>query len=152
MDLILWRHAEAEEGSDDLARELTRKGQQQASRMAAWLRPRLPRDYTLLVSEARRSQQTAAFLAKGAEVMPALNPGASAEEVLGGLGWPRRDGTVVVVGHQPWIGWLTAKLMAGEQQMWSVKKGAVWWLQHRQRDEFELVRLKVMMTPSMLDS
>jgi len=151
MDLILWRHAEAEEGSDDLARELTRRGQQQASRMAAWLRPRLPNEYTLLVSEARRSQQTAAFLAKGAEVMPALNPGASAEEVLNCLGWPNREGTVVVVGHQPWIGWLAAKLMSGDQQMWSVKKGAVWWLQHRQRDEFEQVRLKVMMTPSMLD-
>lgn len=50
MDLILWRHAEAEEGSNDLARELTRKGQQQAGLMAAWLRLRLPRDFQLLAS------------------------------------------------------------------------------------------------------
>ena len=38
MDLILWRHAEAqepEEGMSDLDRALTRRGQQQASRMAA---------------------------------------------------------------------------------------------------------------------
>mgnify|MGYP003693557069 CR=1 FL=1 len=28
MDLILWRHAEAEDGSPDLARELTAKGTQ----------------------------------------------------------------------------------------------------------------------------
>jgi len=151
MDLILWRHAEAEDGADDLTRELTRRGQLQASRMAAWLRPHLPEGYTLLVSEARRSQQTAAFLSKGVEVLPALNPGASAEEVLAALGWPNREGTVVVVGHQPWIGWLAAQLLAGEQQLWSVKKGALWWLQHRQRGEFEQVRLKVMMTPSLLD-
>ena len=40
MDLILWRHAEAqdpEDGMDDLARALTRRGEKQAARMAAWL-------------------------------------------------------------------------------------------------------------------
>ena len=38
MDLILWRHADAEiasEGEDDLSRELTVKGEKQAVRMAA---------------------------------------------------------------------------------------------------------------------
>ena len=45
MDLILWRHAEAEvlrEGSDDLARSLTPKGERQAARMATWLDGHLP--------------------------------------------------------------------------------------------------------------
>src|SRR6218665_584378 len=45
MDLILWLHAEAQEagdGSDDLARALTAKGEKQAARMAAWLAPPLP--------------------------------------------------------------------------------------------------------------
>ena len=37
MDLILWRHAEAEVGSDDLARRLTVRGAKQARQMAAWL-------------------------------------------------------------------------------------------------------------------
>ncbi len=40
MDLILWRHAEAEnaeEGRDDLSRALTPKGERQALRMASWL-------------------------------------------------------------------------------------------------------------------
>ena len=31
MNLILWRHAEAEDGSNDLARALTSKGQRQAA-------------------------------------------------------------------------------------------------------------------------
>ncbi|MEO7547467.1 MAG: histidine phosphatase family protein, partial [Ramlibacter sp.] len=40
MDLILWRHAEAEdapEGGDDLDRALTSRGEKQAARVAAWL-------------------------------------------------------------------------------------------------------------------
>ena len=41
MDLILWRHAEAEEGDNDLARELTPKGEKQAARVAEWLLQRL---------------------------------------------------------------------------------------------------------------
>lgn len=150
MDLILWRHAEAEEGSDDLARALTRRGQQQASHMAAWLRLRLPRDYRLLASEAIRSQQTAAFLAKSYEVLPALNPDADVDSVLAAVGWPEGEGTVVLVGHQPYIGRIAARLLAGEPQLWSVKKGAVWWLQHRARHGIEQVRLKVMMTPGVL--
>lgn len=40
MDLILWRHAEAEElgeGMDDLTRALTPRGEKQAAKVAAWL-------------------------------------------------------------------------------------------------------------------
>ncbi len=151
MDLILWRHAEAEEGSDDLARALTRRGQQQANRMAAWLRPRLPRDYVLLASEAKRSQQTAAFLSKGYGILPDFNPDRSAEEILKAISWPTPGKTIVLVGHQPWMGFMASRLMSGENQLWSIKKGAIWWLAHRQRHEIEQVRLKVMLTPSMLD-
>ena len=43
MDLILWRHAEAEEGGPDLERRLTPKGRKQAKRVAAWLLQRLPK-------------------------------------------------------------------------------------------------------------
>ncbi|WP_189536414.1 SixA phosphatase family protein [Paludibacterium paludis] len=151
MDLILWRHAEAEDGSDDMARALTRRGQQQASKMASWLRVRLPRDYVLLASEAKRSCQTAAFLSKSFHVMPSLNPDASVDEVLNAIEWPASGKTVVVVGHQPWIGFLASRLMSGQTDLWSVKKGAIWWLSHRVRHDIEQVRLKAMLTPSMLD-
>ena len=40
MELILWRHAEAEDGVPDSARELTDKGLKQARVMAEWLKPR----------------------------------------------------------------------------------------------------------------
>ncbi|AXE28987.1 histidine phosphatase family protein [Chromobacterium phragmitis] len=150
MDLILWRHAEAEDGIDDLARALTRRGQQHASLMASWLRQRLPDDYLLLASEARRSQQTAAYLAKSYEVLPELNPGAGVDEVLGAVAWPEAERPVVLVGHQPYLGWLAARLMSEQQQMWSVKKGSVWWLNRRERHGYEQVRLKLMLTPGML--
>ncbi|HSO07654.1 MAG TPA: histidine phosphatase family protein, partial [Pelomicrobium sp.] len=62
MDLILWRHAEAEDGVPDLARKLTPKGVKQAKRIAKWLRPRLPADTRVIVSPARRALQTAEAL------------------------------------------------------------------------------------------
>ena len=37
MDLILWRHCEAEPGEPDLGRRLTSKGLKQGERMAQWL-------------------------------------------------------------------------------------------------------------------
>lgn len=42
MDMILWRTAEAEENSHDLARKLTAKGKKQCERVAGWLDQRLP--------------------------------------------------------------------------------------------------------------
>ena len=42
MELILWRHAEAEPGEPDLGRKLTAKGEKQARRVAEWLQTRLP--------------------------------------------------------------------------------------------------------------
>ncbi len=41
MDLILWRHAEAEMSEPDMERVLTARGQKQARRMAGWLTTQL---------------------------------------------------------------------------------------------------------------
>src|SRR5450756_2784577 len=59
MDLILWRHAEAEDGMPDSARELTKRGRKQAVQIGAWLKERLPADCAILVSPSMRTQQTA---------------------------------------------------------------------------------------------
>src|SRR5947208_88013 len=58
MELILWRHADAEDGTPDLARRLTKKGRKQAERVAEWLEERLPGDYVLLCSPALRERET----------------------------------------------------------------------------------------------
>lgn len=152
MDLVLWRHAEAEDGDHDQARELTRRGHKQASQMARWLRRHLPDAYVLLASEARRSQQTAAYLGKSYESMSELNPDASWDQVLRAVQWPKAGRTVVLVGHQPYIGRLAAMLLCEQPLFFSVKKGSIWWLSHRAHGSIEQVRLKAMLPVSMLDS
>jgi len=72
MELILWRHAEAEEGQPDLERKLTAKGRRQAQHVAAWLLQRLPSKFTLLSSPAVRARQTAEGIGYEPEVLPDL--------------------------------------------------------------------------------
>jgi phosphohistidine phosphatase len=136
MDLILWRHAEAidaEEGVEDLDRALTTRGERQAARMATWLNQHLPATTRILVSPARRTQQTAAALERTFKTVAALAPGATVPAVLAAVRWPDAREPVLVVGHQPTLGLAAAWLLAGVAQPWSVKKGAVWWLRRRDR-------------------
>ena len=42
-DLLLWRHADAEDGMPDSGRALTKKGLRQAKQVAQWLKPRCTR-------------------------------------------------------------------------------------------------------------
>ena len=136
MDLILWRHAEAldaEDGSEDFDRALTARGERQAARMAHWLNQHLPATTRVLVSPARRTQQTAAALERKFKTVEAVGPGATASGLLAAARWPDAKEPVLVVGHQPTIGLVAAYLLAGVAQDWSVKKGAVWWLRRRDR-------------------
>jgi phosphohistidine phosphatase len=149
-NLILWRHAEAELGSEDLARWLTPRGQKQAAKMAQWLSARLPESARIIASGAVRARQTATTLTPLHEVDERLNPGASPNDYLEVANWPEAAGTTVLVGHQPAIGRVAAKLLAGLETDWSVKKGAIWWLQYRLRDGRPQTILKTMMTPDQL--
>lgn len=137
MDLILWRHAEAalaRADQDDLARPLTPKGERQAARMAEWLNQRLAQSTRILVSPALRTQQTAEALGRPFRTVAALAPEADVESVLRAARWPDAAEPVLIVGHQPVLGQVAAQLLAGVEQSWSIKKGAVWWLRRRERD------------------
>ena len=74
--MILWRHADAfeQEGGDDLDRPLTPKGERQAQRMGDWLNRQLPASVRVMVSPARRAQQTAAHLERKFKTLPVLAP------------------------------------------------------------------------------
>ena len=136
MDLILWRHAEAqepEEGMSDAERALTRRGQQKASRMAAWLDRQLPEGTRILASPAVRTVQTAQALGRKFKPHDELLPGAAPEALLRLAGWPDAKGPVLVVGHQPTLGQTIAQLLGMSEPECAVKKGAVWWLRSRQR-------------------
>jgi phosphohistidine phosphatase len=147
MELILWRHAEAEDGVPDLARELTDKGRKQAARMADWLNPRLPQDTRILVSPAARTLQTAQALGRGFKRVQALAPGASADEVLAAAGWPDSAYPVLIVGHQPTLGEVAMQLLAGQPGDLTMKKGAIWWFQIRERAGQKEVVLRAVAGP-----
>ena len=130
MDLLLWRHAEAEDGSPDAARKLTKHGRDQARRVAAWLKPRLPKRCEILVSPATRAQETAAALGAKFATSYVVGTGATAAEVIEAAGWPARAKPVLIVGHQPTLGRVAATLLSGEEADWQFAKGSVWWLRY----------------------
>jgi phosphohistidine phosphatase len=154
MDLILWRHADAEPGAPDESRRLTAKGKKQARRAAEWLHGNLPNSARILVSPALRAQQTAQALAelshRKVKTLAPLAPGASAEEILDVVGWPNAATAVVVVGHQPALGWVASRLLAGRQLAWSIKKGGIWWLQSRSEGDATEIVLRAVVSPDLL--
>ena len=150
MELILWRHAEAAEGTPDDARPLTDKGRHQAERMAHFLSGRLPQNTRVLVSPALRAQQTAAALSKHFITAPNLGVHASPQTAIATAGWPMAGGSVLLVGHQPWMGELAAFLMTGHDDYWSIKKGAVWWFSRRQREGDYQTVLRLVIAPDQL--
>lgn len=142
MDLILWRHAEAEPGFPDLKRALTPRGLRQAAQMAAWLKARLPDDAVLVASGAKRSQQTLSALSDAYRAEHHLNPGARPQEYLA----QALAGSVVIVGHQPEIGQAASLLLTGTEVDLAVKKGAIWWFREKDGEW----QLKAMLTPDLL--
>jgi len=143
MELILWRHAEAEAGIHDLSRELTAKGRKQAEQAAAFLRQHLPADTRILVSPALRAQQTAAALTDQFTLTPAIAPGASVHAVLQAVRWPNMMGTVLVVGHQPTLGSVAATLLGSGQVSLRIKKSALWWFSRNAGSNDTTLRLVI---------
>jgi phosphohistidine phosphatase len=150
MELILWRHAEAEDGMPDSARELTGKGLKQARAMAEWLKPRLPESTRIIASPTRRTQQTASALGNDFETVKEIGAGASAKAILAAAGWPAAKGAVVLVGHQPTLGEVAALLLTGELAGWNIKKGAVWWFSRKEKAGVEETVLRAVISPDML--
>ncbi len=137
MDLILWRHAEAQEPEGDMTdldRALTRRGDKQAARMAAWLDRQLPEGTRILASPAVRTEQTVRALGRKYRLCDELRPGASPEQLLRLVGWPSAKAPVLVVGHQPTLGETISRVLGLAEPECSVKKGAVWWLRSRERE------------------
>ncbi len=162
MDLILWRHAEAEElaeGVDDPARGLTHKGERHARRVADWLNQVLPHSAKVLVSPALRARQTADALERKYKLVDALAPEGTVEGLLAAVRWPDAREPVLVVGHQPTLGLAAAYLMTGARLAghgaddllpWSIRKGGVWWLRHRPREDRGEVVLVAVRSPELV--
>lgn len=137
MDLILWRHAQAEvatAGMDDLARALTPRGEKEAARMGAWLDRHLPETARILCSPARRCEQTVQALGRKYRIDPHLAPDALPQALLAAARWPDSRQAVVLVGHQPTLGQVIAQLLGLRAGECPVRKGAVWWLRAQERE------------------
>ncbi|MES2106885.1 MAG: phosphohistidine phosphatase SixA [Pseudomonadota bacterium] len=150
MELILWRHAEAEEGEPDAGRKLTSKGQKQAAKMARWLDSNLPETCRILVSPAVRTQETVAHLHRKFKTLPELDVGASIEDVLTAANWPNSREPVLVVGHQPYLGLVAAHVLGTPLQECSVRKGNVWWITQKPRENDMQTYLKAIMAPDLV--
>lgn len=151
--LLLWRHAEAEEGYPDHLRALTPDGVRQAQRMAHWLNEHLPPKAVLLSSPALRTQQTIGAFSRAFEAHPSLAVGSTPGDVLRCCGWANpspRQPTTLIVGHQPTLGQVAALLLTGEAAPWSVRKGALWWLTQREKDGQTQTILRAVIDPEFL--
>jgi len=153
MDLILWRHAEAfdpEDGQDDLHRRLTPRGEKHAERMARWLEQQLPEGTRILCSPAVRTEQTVQALKRKYKLRDALAPGATVQDVLETSGWPQARHPVLVVGHQPALGAVVSHLFGMGPEPMAIRKGAVWWLRHRMREDRSQTVILSVTTPDRL--
>ncbi|KAF1019023.1 MAG: Phosphohistidine phosphatase SixA [Paracidovorax wautersii] len=154
MDLILWRHAEAQDAAElvieDEQRALTPRGEKQASRMAAWLDRQLPEGVRVLCSPAVRTEQTAQALDRKYKLRAELLPDGSVQDLLDLVQWPVSRVPVLVVGHQPTLGRAVAQLLKLSEPECSVRKGSVWWLRHRMRGDEPQIVLLTVQTPELL--
>ena len=129
MDLILWRHAEAQQGIPDFARVLTPRGHTQASAIAEWLRTRLPTNTTIWVSPATRAQQTAYALDRPFSTETRLQPSCSLPQLIDLVAeaLPRHT-PLLVVGHEPYISGAAAHWLGGDPDRCATETAGVWWL------------------------
>lgn len=152
MELILWRHAEAEPGNPDLPdaeRALTAKGQKQAAKMGEWLDRNLPNSCRILSSPAVRTVQTAKALGRKFKTHPALATDTTAEAILAAANWPEKQEPIVIVGHQPTLGRVASLLVAGVEQDWALRKGAICWIAQKADGETSTVYIKAVLPPDL---
>jgi phosphohistidine phosphatase len=157
MDLILWRHAEAEDLLDtdpdapgDLERKLTSRGEKQAARMAEWLDRQLPGSTRIMASPARRCEQTALALGRKFKICTELAPSATPAQLLELAQWPMSKLPVLVIGHQPTLGQTVAQLLGLQDTECAFKKGALWWLRTRERDGQRQTVVVTVQSPEVL--
>ena len=150
MELILWRHAEAEIGEPDEGRALTGKGHKQAWKMADWLDRNLPHSCKIISSPATRTVQTAEALGRKFKTHPDLAPDCSAEQLLAAANWPNSREPVLIIGHQPTLGLAASLLMTGDEQDWDVRKASAWWFAQRDPGDPLSIYLRAVMASDLV--
>jgi phosphohistidine phosphatase len=133
-ELYLIRHGIAEERGeawpDDAKRPLTDRGIARLKKEARGLAQLGVTFYVILTSPLVRARQTADAIASTFDPRPAivtiesLSPGGTYQALLSDLEKQSRRSRIALVGHEPGIGELAAKLI-GSRHPLEFKKGAV---------------------------
>lgn len=134
--IYLVRHgiaAAAMAGEVDAERALTTEGQRKVARIARGLKRLGVRPDLVLSSPLLRAEETARLLVAGTapslsvELFEELAPGGSPSQVLTGLAAYRGRRGIMLVGHEPSMGYLAAQLLTGTTTLAALpfKKGAV---------------------------
>jgi phosphohistidine phosphatase len=133
-ELYLIRHAIAEDRGekwrDDTRRPLTSEGRDRMRRAARGLSRLGVKLDLVLTSPLVRARQTAEIVAAALDPQPpittaaSLSPGGTYAAVLADLEKHARRHRLALVGHEPGIGELAARLV-GSRQPFEFKKGAV---------------------------
>lgn len=109
MELYFLRHAEAEDGADDDARELTAKGRKDAAKIGTFLQRANIKFDAAYSTSLVRARQTAEIVLEtceclegsGLEISAALLNETALEEFMRWLRALRRANHVLLVGHSP---------------------------------------------------
>lgn len=149
MQLFLWRHADAQPGIPDRERPLSPEGLKEAALTARWLDVLLPADSFILVSPALRTRQTADALGRRYETHESAAIGSRPKSLLSAANWPVSDKNVLIVSHQPLLGYLASLLLCGKKQEWHIEKSNVWWFETNGKSHEKAI-LKAVMSPSLL--
>ncbi len=118
MELYLARHADALHGSPDAERPLSRRGREEAARVARALAAAGVRPAAIWHSPARRAREMAELLAARTEPAVGLVPRvelASMADPLDVLRLVRPEpGPLLLVGHLPHLERLASRLLTGD--------------------------------------
>lgn len=133
-ELYLIRHGLAEERGeawpDDSKRPLTAQGMSRLRKEARGLAQLGVSFDVVLASPLVRTRQTAEIIAGGFDPRPhivnidSLTPGGTYQAIVGDLEKHARKTRIALVGHEPAIGELAARLIGARQPL-AFKKGAV---------------------------
>jgi len=153
MDLIFWRHAEtteAVEGQSDIDRQLSARGERQAQRMAQWLERQLPESTKILCCPSLRAEQTVIPLGRKYKLRDELSPNALVDDVLTLAQWPTNKHSVLLITHQPLISDTVKRLLHIQIPELVIKKGSIWWLRSRVKDDQIQTSLVTVQTPEFM--
>lgn len=152
MHLILMRHADALEGSNDLKRELSKKGRRQAKLMAKWIGDHANASFEVWSSPAVRAVQTVEPINAKINIKKHLSPTAGVKTVLREIETTGYGKDLLVCGHMPWIALVGQHYLESNQYSTSLnfKKGGILWIEITNMGNYLEKRLMCFINPQDL--